>query len=115
MLTAAKSINDSSKDKVELDDDLVLKLAHTAAAVISPMAAMFGGMVGQEVVKAVSGKFHPLLQWFYFDSLESMPTTFPLPACELELTGSRYDHQIMVFGKSYAHPRPHCLQRAFSW
>ena len=27
------------------------------------MAAMFGGVVGQEVVKALSGKFHPLFQW----------------------------------------------------
>jgi len=26
------------------------------------MAAMFGGIVGQEVVKACSGKFHPLFQ-----------------------------------------------------
>jgi ubiquitin-activating enzyme E1 len=26
------------------------------------MAAMFGGIVGQEVVKACSGKFHPLYQ-----------------------------------------------------
>ena len=29
--------------------------------------------MGQEVVKAVSGKFHPLYQWFYFDSIESLP------------------------------------------
>jgi ubiquitin-activating enzyme E1 len=25
------------------------------------------------VVKAASGKFHPLFQWFYFDSIESLP------------------------------------------
>ncbi|KAJ0953405.1 putative ubiquitin-activating enzyme E1 [Helianthus annuus] len=31
-------------------------------AVLNPMAAMFGGIVGQEVVKACSGKFHPLVQ-----------------------------------------------------
>jgi len=100
MLAMAKAISDASKDKVELDDDVILKLAHTACAVINPMAAMFGGMVGQEVVKAVSGKFHPLMQWFYFDSVESMPAEFPLPASELELTGTRYDHQIICFGKS---------------
>mmetsp|Transcript_6335 Transcript_6335/g.17708 ORF Transcript_6335/g.17708 Transcript_6335/m.17708 type:complete len:697 (+) Transcript_6335:1459-3549(+) len=86
--------------QVELEEQVVLKLAHTARAVLNPMAAMFGGMVGQEVVKAVSGKFHPLMQWFYFDSSESMPDEFPLPASELELTGGRFDHQIMVFGKS---------------
>ena len=34
---------------------------------------MFGGVVGQEVMKAASGKFHPLFQFFYFDSIESLP------------------------------------------
>ena len=37
------------------------------------MAAMFGGVVGQEVMKAASGKFHPLFQFLYFDSIESLP------------------------------------------
>lgn len=33
---------------------------------------MFLDLVVQ-VMKAVSGKFHPLFQWFYFDSAESLP------------------------------------------
>lgn len=49
---------------------------------------MFGGFVGQEVVKAVSGKFHPLFQWFHFDSIESLPDG-DLPAEEFEPVGSR--------------------------
>jgi ubiquitin-activating enzyme E1 len=53
------------------------------------MAAMFGGFVGQEVVKAVSGKFTPLNQWFYFDSVESLPDEV-LPEAEYEATGSRW-------------------------
>jgi ubiquitin-activating enzyme E1 len=65
---------------------------HAAAAgssgELNPMAAMFGGFVGQEVVKALSGKFHPLHQWFYFDSAESMPSDI-LPAAEYEPAGSR--------------------------
>ena len=35
-----------------------------------------------QVVKAASGKFHPLHQWFYFDSIESLPED-PLPAEEV--------------------------------
>lgn len=31
----------------------------------------------QEVMKAVSGKFHPIHQWFYFDSAESLPEIKP--------------------------------------
>lgn len=135
---------------------MLRKLARTAAASLNPMAAMFGGVVGQEVrvlltrctqlllaglgeatlgaescrraavscvmcslhaqprllltgheaeavcwlghvmvslavlpalptlqvVKAASGKFHPLHQWFYFDSIESLPDE-PLSAEEV--------------------------------
>ncbi len=63
------------------------------------MAAMFGGIVGQEVVKAASGKFHPLFQFFYFDSLESLPD-HPLSQEEVAPQGTRYDGQIAVFGKT---------------
>lgn len=35
-----------------------------------------------QVVKAASGKFHPLHQWFYFDSMESLPDE-PLSAEEV--------------------------------
>lgn len=53
--------------------DVLQKLSFTAAGQLNPMAAMFGGVVGQEVMKAASGKFHPLFQFFYFDSIESLP------------------------------------------
>lgn len=36
-------------------------------------------------MKAVSGKFHPIFQWFYFDSVESLPENLPLPAEEVDL------------------------------
>ena len=55
---------------------------------------MFGGVVGQEVVKGCTGKFQPLHQFFYFDSVESLPKPFPLPADEYKPLGSRYDGQV---------------------
>ena len=64
--------------QAELDYSVLEKLAYTAAGEVSPMAALFGGIVGQEVIKAVSAKFHPLYQFFYFDSIESLPDE-PLP------------------------------------
>ena len=36
-------------------------------------------------MKAVSGKFHPIFQWFYFDSMESLPENLPLSADEVDL------------------------------
>lgn len=51
----------------EIDQKLLRNFAFGSRAVLNPMAAMFGGLVGQEVVKACSGKFHPLFQVsFYF-------------------------------------------------
>jgi hypothetical protein len=35
--------------QVELDEGVLRKLAATARAALNPMAAMFGGVVGQEV------------------------------------------------------------------
>ncbi|CAN6467402.1 unnamed protein product [Victoria cruziana] len=81
----------------DIDEKVLQHFANGSKAVLSPMAAMFGGIVGQEVVKACSGKFHPLFQFFYFDSVESLPAE-PLEPGDLVLTNSRYDPQIAVFG-----------------
>ncbi|CAL1378654.1 unnamed protein product [Linum trigynum] len=98
-LSLFNNINDNAGDgKLEAIDQKVLHhFAFGARAVLNPMAAMFGGIVGQEVVKACSGKFHPLFQFFYFDSVESLPTE-PLDPNDLKPLNSRYDAQISVFG-----------------
>ena len=57
----------------EIDGDVLRLLSFGASADLNPMAAMFGGVVGQEVVKAASGKFHPLFLWLYFDAVEALP------------------------------------------
>jgi ubiquitin-activating enzyme E1 len=56
-----QNMGDGSKVE-EIDKNLMRHFANGARAVLNPMAAMFGGIVGQEVVKACSGKFHPLFQ-----------------------------------------------------
>ncbi|XWS53372.1 hypothetical protein CRYUN_Cryun11dG0151900 [Craigia yunnanensis] len=99
LASIAANINEClGEGKVE---DINLKLlrhfAFGARAVLNPMAAMFGGIVGQEVVKACSGKFHPLFQFFYFDSVESLPAE-PLDPSDFKPLNGRYDAQISVFG-----------------
>ncbi|CAL5220461.1 g2482 [Coccomyxa viridis] len=100
LVELAEKINEAAEDKAEIDADIVKKVAYTAAGELSPMAATLGGIVGQEVMKAVSGKFHPIFQWFYFDSVESLPENLPLPPEEVDMQGSRYDGQIGVFGRT---------------
>ncbi|XWS74385.1 hypothetical protein CRYUN_Cryun02cG0210700 [Craigia yunnanensis] len=99
LISIAGNINESLGDgRVEdINPKLLRHFAFGSRAVLNPMAAMFGGIVGQEVVKACSGKFHPLFQFFYFDSMESLPTE-PLDPSDFRPLNSRYDAQISVFG-----------------
>jgi ubiquitin-activating enzyme E1 len=64
LIDFAVSINETLGDSKleEVDKKLLHHFASGSRAVLNPMAAMFGGIVGQEVVKACSGKFHPLYQ-----------------------------------------------------
>ncbi|GAB2290591.1 E1 ubiquitin-activating protein [Dionaea muscipula] len=99
LISIADGLNNGLGDgKLEdINPKLLRFFAFGSRAVLNPMAAMFGGIVGQEVVKACSGKFHPLFQFFYFDSVESLPTE-QLDPGEFAPVNSRYDAQISVFG-----------------
>lgn len=74
LVRLAGEVNDTMGDaKVDrVDEDVLQKLAFTASGYLNPLAAMFGGVVGQEVIKACSGKFHPITQWLYFDCVEAL-------------------------------------------
>ena len=111
VLALANQLNaaaDADAKVAELDEaaraSVVKHLAMGAVATLSPMAAIVGGIVGQEVVKAVTGKFHPTTQGFYFDALECLPTEPPSPAdfapAALGAAG-RYAAQAAVFGAPF--------------
>ncbi|KAJ8115331.1 hypothetical protein ONZ43_g4692 [Nemania bipapillata] len=94
------------KEKLDLEigeneEKIIRELSYQAQGDLNPMAAFFGGLAAQEVLKAVSGKFHPIKQWFYFDSLESIPTRSTRSEELCKPIGSRYDGQITVFGTEY--------------
>ncbi|KAF0354769.1 ubiquitin-activating emzyme E1 [Gigaspora margarita] len=101
VLKLTKELNEQCEEKVEISDKLIKQLAYGAAGDLSPMAAVFGGLVAQEVLKACSGKFHPIYQFFYFDSLESLPDNVKFGEEECAPCDSRYDGQIAVFGKEF--------------
>ncbi|KAJ6470149.1 hypothetical protein DFH09DRAFT_1266847 [Mycena vulgaris] len=84
----------------DIDERAVTELAYQATGDIAPMIAVIGGFVAQEVLKACSAKFHPMVQHMYFDSLESLPTNPPSEA-ECQPSGSGYDAQIAVFGRTF--------------
>lgn len=86
---------------VEFDEHLLRELSYGARGDLSPMAALFGGLAAQEVLKAISGKFHPIVQWLYFDSLESLPVSVNRSEEMCRPLNSRYDGQIAVFGREF--------------
>jgi ubiquitin-activating enzyme E1 len=106
--SASQAVVDIAKtldtDKLLEDDEAkqatLRKLASGSNAVLSPMCAALGGIVGQEVLKACSGKFTPIQGFFYLDAEEALPDE-DLPSDEVTVSKtSRYDSQIVVFGKS---------------
>ncbi|TQV91455.1 ubiquitin-activating enzyme E1 1 [Cordyceps javanica] len=101
VIGAAKKFAEEEKLEVEVDEKLLKELSYQALGDLCPMAAFFGGVAAQEILKAVSGKFHPIKQWMYFDSLESLPTSIKRTVESCKPIGSRYDGQIAVFGKEY--------------
>ena len=51
-------------------------------------AAVLGGIAAQEALKACSGKFMPIRQWFMYDVTEALPDE-ELPSTEYALEGTR--------------------------
>ena len=64
-------------------------------------------MLAQEAIKAVSGKFHPIVQYFYFDCRECLPENYHESITnrnEFKLNeSSRYLAQEIVFGSEFQH------------
>ena len=62
-------------------------------------------MLAQEAMKAVSGKFHPIFQFFYYDARECLPENY----CDLITNNSdiklnessRYLAQEIIFGSEF--------------
>ncbi|KAJ8936851.1 hypothetical protein NQ318_012812 [Aromia moschata] len=101
-VSLAKSIAVDGSNDNEFNTSLLDTFAKVSAGDLNPINATVGGIVAQEVMKACSGKFHPIYQWLYFDAIECLPTDCNEITEELAApTGSRYDGQIAVFGKEF--------------
>ncbi|KAI7871699.1 ubiquitin-activating emzyme E1 [Spinellus fusiger] len=101
LLALAKALAESHPETPTLDEKLIKELSFQAQGELSPMVAVFGGLAAQEVLKAVSGKFNPIYQHMYMDSLEALPTSVQRTEELCAPIGSRYDAQIAVFGREF--------------
>lgn len=82
----------------EVDARLITTFAKTCTGSLAPMNAIIGGITAQEVMKACSGKFMPICQFFCFDALECLRDEDAMPKYISQGSGRRYDAQSIVFG-----------------
>eukprot|EP00996_Jenningsia_fusiforme_P000161 NODE_111_length_3228_cov_56.356087_g101_i0.p1 GENE.NODE_111_length_3228_cov_56.356087_g101_i0~~NODE_111_length_3228_cov_56.356087_g101_i0.p1 ORF type:complete len:984 (+),score=189.48 NODE_111_length_3228_cov_56.356087_g101_i0:150-3101(+) len=86
--------------QLPLDTERLKSLAKVAGGNLNPMAAFLGGMASQEVLKACTGKFTPVQQFFHFDS-GLVPPDLSQSLHQVQPQGSRYDGQLLVFGADF--------------
>ncbi|KAK8773225.1 hypothetical protein V5799_012250 [Amblyomma americanum] len=83
----------------EVDEKLIRLLSYVSAGSLCPMQAVIGSIAAQEVMKACSGKFTPIQQWFYFDAFECLPQSGEVSqAAATDMDRTRYAAQARVFG-----------------
>lgn len=87
------------KNNLKNNETMIKRFALCCQGNLSPICALLGGILGQEILKACSGKFMPIKQWFYYDAMDTLPID-PLPIEEVTPINCRYDGQIMVYGKT---------------
>ncbi|KAL1476491.1 hypothetical protein MTO96_018479 [Rhipicephalus appendiculatus] len=83
----------------EVDERILTLLSCVSSGSLCPMQSVIGSIAAQEVIKACSGKFTPIHQWFYFDAFECLPQKASVPEAEAkEMELMRYGAQACVFG-----------------
>uniref|UniRef100_A0A6B2KXM1 Ubiquitin-activating enzyme E1 C-terminal domain-containing protein n=1 Tax=Arcella intermedia TaxID=1963864 RepID=A0A6B2KXM1_9EUKA len=97
---ALQFIQLSTTELTEEQQDFYKKFSYQASGCLSPMATLFGGVVGQEVLKACLNTFKPI-GFTLFSALECLPENYLFAEDEefIPETPSRYDGQIWCFGK----------------
>jgi ubiquitin-activating enzyme E1 len=109
-----KHLNSNLPNPVDhLNEDLLKLFSYVCAGNLCPIQSVIGGIVAQEIMKASSGKFHPIVQYFYFDARECLPSTKLNDLKEItshhptayhrqkSIKPDRYIGQINVFGENY--------------
>ncbi|KAK1175090.1 hypothetical protein AOXY_G2728 [Acipenser oxyrinchus oxyrinchus] len=91
LLKLTEEVNKTLVNKADVNEDLVKWVSRTAKGSLPPLAAAVGGIASQEVLKALTGKFAPLQQWFYFDALEVVKALETTACEEFFPRGDRYD------------------------
>lgn len=105
-----EKLNSEDREQVlteELNKHWIKLFAKTCQGDLCPMQAVIGGIAAQEAMKAVTGKFMPIRQFFYFDAIECLPENVfqssdqPIAVPDLPSKQTRYYSQEIIFGENF--------------
>jgi ubiquitin-activating enzyme E1 len=106
-----EKLNTENREKPlteELNKHWIKLFAKICTGDLCPMQAIIGGIAAQEAMKAVTGKFMPIRQFFYFDAIECLPENVfqasnepTAPSKIPTKKSSRYYSQEIVFGEDF--------------
>ncbi len=100
-----KELNSSLPNPFQnLNEGLLMLFAGVCSGSLCPVQSIIGGLVAQEAIKACSGKFHPIKQYFYYDCRECLPSDYMNMFHDkenIEHDLHRYHSQENIFGKDF--------------
>eukprot|EP01114_Cavostelium_apophysatum_P024210 TRINITY_DN9414_c0_g1_i1.p1 TRINITY_DN9414_c0_g1~~TRINITY_DN9414_c0_g1_i1.p1 ORF type:complete len:320 (-),score=73.48 TRINITY_DN9414_c0_g1_i1:22-981(-) len=67
---ARDKLNAEHVEATFLDDNFLQTLTINATSEISPVCAILGGILGQEIIKVISAKDEPLSNFFFYNALD---------------------------------------------
>jgi ubiquitin-activating enzyme E1 len=88
-----------SPSEEEKTRDKFIRLCLGCRGKLNPMATIFGGIVGQEVMKGCSGKYTPLNQMFHFEDIKCSPINKDVNQSDMAPANNRYDGLAASLGK----------------
>ncbi|XP_064619138.1 ubiquitin-like modifier-activating enzyme 6 [Lineus longissimus] len=95
----SKELNEQQRDKIEADERMLRFMSFTSRGQFAPLTAALGGIVAQEALKALTGKFTPLQQWLHIDASEILSGVSNCDIYSFQPRETRYDALRVCIGE----------------
>ncbi|XP_053405676.1 ubiquitin-like modifier-activating enzyme 6 isoform X2 [Mercenaria mercenaria] len=84
----------------DISEEVIRLLSYTCRGSFLPLCAALGGIVAQEALKAITGKFTPLKQWLYLDAVDVLNKDDGENTQLFQAKGDRYDQLRICVGEN---------------
>ncbi|KAK3583563.1 hypothetical protein CHS0354_026151 [Potamilus streckersoni] len=101
MVRLAQDIASQLDEKLSsIHTDVIESISFTCKGCFAPLCAAQGGIIAQEAIKALTGKFTPMKQWLYLDALDLLNDTDRQQPELFKARGDRYDQLRICIGEN---------------